>query len=228
MSDELAAPVGEPFAISSGVLFDQTARVELGSTIALPAVKRRTRYEVRFFYRAARDTTLRCAGRQVLVVYPTVLLRELRTYGEEVPIVVDDPRGRLAPLLESQEVAFVDVARHGVAVIESARRRGRGHTDGPREPMGLVLRVRTTEGKTEAGSEHLDDLDTALLRKGYCVVRFREGVDRLPAIVIDRAGAGVVVDVGMLLLDSLAEDPQAQTLLLEIIRRAAEAFDSKK
>lgn len=227
LTDELAAPVDELFVISTGLRFDETVRVVLSVTFAVPIVERRTRFELRLYSRNAADGNWRISGRAHLLAYPGGLLRELRSYGADTPIIVDDPGRTLTSTFERQEIAFVEPTPASLSATESMRSKRRKGARGRHGPAGLALRVVPGAAYPNAAEAEPDELETALLRKAYRVVRLQESAGPLAVVVIERRYEGVLARADLPHLESLSTSPATQVLLLDTIRRVMGAYEGE-
>lgn len=220
ISQRLAAPAGAPFEIAAGLRLSEAAFVPLERSIELPAVERPTTFELRFFARGETGTTPRTIGRQSLIVYPPDLLRELRAFSEKAPIVVDDPLGRLISFLRSQHINHIDIGSEGLFGLTPRERSATGKAQGRAEPARLALRVCPAATDLRGRECDRDETESMLLKNGCRIVRFREQAQKFPSIVIERTDRATTIDVEIPLLDELDQSPEAQLLLLDIVRRA--------
>lgn len=222
ISRSLAAPVGGPLKVVTGLSFGATARAQLKWSVQLPAVERATTFELRFYARDVGDTVFKTVGRQSLRVQPSDLLRELREYSAKTPIVVQDPDRQLIPFLRTQGIDYVDIDRVGLHGLGQTSRSFENGARDRTEAVRLALRV-CPIGTDPHRREHArDETEIALLKQGYRIIRFREKAGTVPAIVVERSDRGIQIDVEMPLLNELTDSPAAQLLLLEIVRRAIE------
>jgi hypothetical protein len=175
------------------------------ATVDFPAVKAETRFLIKWL--AGTNEVL---GMTEVLVYPTNLLRELRTLAGEEPLGVFDPQNALKPLLKSAGVEFSDLEDAGTEAYQ-----------------GKLVLAGPFQNQSEMRSGLAAQL-RALARKGAGVVwiqpppqkdaRHRERLK--PSFYTVPEGKGAVVMVQPALVQNLPHDPQAQLNLVHFARLA--------
>ena len=188
LATNLLAPVGGELEVPLSAAAGAGPASELDFSVALPAVKRETDFELRF--RSCRQGTQvwQAAGRIPLRVYPADLLGSVRAWAESHPVQVEDDHGSVIELLRL----------HGIPIATQPGARG----------VTLYAGPRALEKQARLPFRH-DEM---------AIVIFAESQTEIPRLFIDRTGRQTTVRVEMRVLDRLAADPLAQKVILEVFK----------
>lgn len=200
----LAVPVGEYVAVASGVDFSAGLRRDLSVDVVVPAVERESRFELAVFLRVQGQDWRRVGGVS-LRAYPDDLLNPLKRWAEQRPLRLHDPAGKLERFLTAEGISFLD-----------SNARSFEKSDDP----VLTLLV--------GGGADALALAKRRARRGEAVILFRERLVDFPRLEHTRWPGGSLLIVELELLDRLAVDPQAQKLLLEVVKSARPGESSRE
>lgn len=215
----LAVPTGEPMKIVVARPFDDTARFRVSVTVRLPAVKRPSRFDFRIHGRPVAESAWRPVGHQVFEVYPRGIMSELANVGKTLTFILNDHDARLTSFLEDEGISYKVLSGVALSELPPIRVADRTASAAMYAEDRLVLRVLSSETDTRRVGTNDPVLDD-LLRKGFCVIQFREKARTVPAVFVRQVVPGVRVDVELPLIDALADSPRAQLFLLDVIRLA--------
>jgi hypothetical protein len=198
-SSTTAAPLGETPWKKLTVLAGQT--VLESTALTFPPVKTETRLLVQWL-----DGTNKVIGVTEVLVYPTDLLKDLRPLADEAPIGAFDSQNQLKPLLKAAVVEYQDLEDSGLEAYA-----GKLAVVGP-----FQCRAQMREG--------LPDRVKALALKGVAVVWIQPPPEKRhelkPSFYTVPEGKSAVVVVQANLVADLAQSPQAQLNLIQLIRLA--------
>jgi hypothetical protein len=190
LASGFAVPIGAPVEVPLPTDVSPSPEVAVELSLALPAVKRETDFELRFKSRRGGDGLWQAAGRVVLRVYPGDLLSPVRQWATAHPLRVKDDQGTLIEFLRQQQIPMADKETQSL-------RHGRGVT-------------------LYAGARALRERALVSLAQGEVIVLFPERETDTPRFLVERKNEGMAVTVEMRLLDRLAADPLAQKIFLEL------------
>lgn len=172
------------------------------AALDLPAVRAETRFLVQWI--AGANNIL---GVSEVLVYPTNLLKQLKTLAGDEPLGVFDPAGTLKPLLRSVAVEFQDLLE-----------------DGTDKFLGKLAIFGPFESKSEMRASLKEDI-RALARRGVSVVWLMPPPEKFarlkPSFYNVPDGDGTVIVAAHEMTAKLAQRPEAQ---LNLIRLAQEAL----
>jgi hypothetical protein len=192
LASDFAVPIGPAVEVPLPTRVSPGPGVETELSVALPAVRRETDFELRFKSRRDPGGTWHAAGRIPVRVYPGDLLSPVRQWATVHPLRVKDDQGFLLEFLRQQRIPVAG-----------------GETEGVRDGRGVTL---------YAGARAFGERALAPLRHGEAIVLFAERESETPHLLVERKGNGTVITVEMRLVDRLAADPLAQKIFLELFK----------
>ena len=211
VADALAAPVGPPIGVAAGVELGDEAWHDFSLVLDVPAVNRVTTWELRHQSRLADEDAWQAAGRTRLRLYPTDLLRPIRSLATTESWYVYDPPGRLRAFLTRHGIPFRDLDAPGAPEALTRSLRGSAADGRVVTERTLVLWVRAPiDGRPRPRTSAAEQAPRAL------VFARRSPVLPHTTLRLEPDRTRVTVDID--LLSSLTDDPRAQLALVEAIR----------
>lgn len=164
------------------------------TVINLPEVKRETAFELHYQIKQTNHDQWQEAGRIKIHVYPRDILKPLQGWSKNVQLRLKDREGVFTKILEDNKIEFT---YSSAALLKAKDQR-------------IVTMVVGDPGKNflEKRKGHLNE----------SIIILREELETIPKVLVQSYKTGILVDAHLKLVPRLANDPQVQKMLVEIIR----------
>jgi len=162
--------------------------------LELPEVKREVLFELSFNISQKEKEDWSQVKRVKIHVYPRDILEPLQAWSKVVQLRLRDQEGVLASVLEDNEIEFVD--------YKAALPKEKG-------PKIVTIIV------GDPGERFLENRQ---LHPNESIVILREEIETIPKVLVQPYKTATLVDAHLKLINRLANDPQSQKALMEIIK----------
>ncbi len=163
-------------------------------SIELPNVKRKTVFELHYQMTQEKQDNWQGTGRVEIHVYPRDILKPLQTWADNIQLRINDREGVFAQVLEGNGIPFVDY-RAGIPKTKD------------RHIVTIVV--------GSPGKHFLRDKQN---HPNESIIILREEITTIPNVMVQSYKTGMLIDVYLKFVKRLADDPQCQKMLVDIIR----------
>lgn len=195
---QLSFSLRAPYEIKPEILLTSEDKKKLPYnkfiSLELPNVKRETVFELRYQMKPEKQDNWQEAGRVEIHVYPRDILKPLQTWAENIQLRINDSEGVFTQVLERNGIPFVDY-----------------RAGGPKTKNRHIVTIVTgTPGK-----HFLPDKQN---HPNESIIILHEEINTIPNVMVQSFKTGMLIDVYLKFVKRLADDPQSQKMLVDIIR----------